>query len=171
MALIVTPGATDADAFASFATVSAYATAKGLTWTVDATLGEPAIRRSTAYLSNSFTWDGLKTNGRPQALAWPRIGVADAEGWSVDSAAIPQEIVDACCEGAVYELANPGGLNPTVVLAERIKREKTGPLDTEYFGSTPNASDSKPILTLLEDMVSGLTARDSNPLVGTAVRR
>lgn len=176
MALIVTPGATNADAFASFATVTAYATAKGLTWTVDAVLGEPAIRRATAYLSNSFTWDGLKVHGRPQALAWPRAGVVDAEGWAVDSATIPQEIVDACCEGAVYELASPGGLTPTVVLAEKIKRKRErveGVVDeeTEYFGSPSSAQDARPILTLLEDMVAGLTRTDTNPLAGATVRR
>lgn len=176
MALVVESGtgSATADGFASAATVDTYAENRGHTaWTdeTDDDLKEAAIRRATTYLSAAFTWKGSRRQGRDQALAWPRYGVHDADGWVVASDAVPTEIVQACCELAVYELATPGGLSPTVDLTARVKRKKIGPIETEYAVPSMTADSARPILTLVEDLISGLLANGSNSnLVGTAAR-
>lgn len=172
MALIATPGAEDADALVTFERVADYATAKGLSFAPNEDLGAPSIRRATTWLCTAWTWKGYRANGRSQALAWPRTGVEDAEGETVDPTTIPTEIEDACCEAAIYEYNNDGGLAPVVVLAERIKSESIGPIRTEYVVGQQSAEASRPILTIVGDMVSGLVAgANANPIIGTAVRR
>ena len=175
MPLTVTPGSATADAFVSVADCDTYCEAHGLTdWTgtadSPADLKEAAIRRATAYLSNAFSWKGTRANGRSQALAWPRIDVEDAEGEAVDEDAIPVEIVQACCHIAAAEAANPGVMNPSVDLTARIKRERIGPIETEY-ASVPNQAElARPILLVVGDLVGGLIAGGTNSLVGTAIR-
>lgn len=175
MALTTTPGASDADAFVSVADCDTYCAAHGLTgWTgaadSPADVKEAAIRRATAYLSNAFSWKGWKTNARAQALAWPRADVEDDEGNDVASDAIPVEIIQACCHIAAAEVAAPGVMNPTVDLTARVKREKIGPIETEYAGVANQAELSRPVLLVVGDLVGGLIAGGTNALVGTAVR-
>lgn len=175
MALIVTPGAPDADAFVSLDDCDAYCTAQGLLgWTEAARSptedDEAAIRRATSWLSNSLTWKGAKTNGRAQALAWPRVGVIDEEGEDVPSNEVPIEIVQACCIAAAYERTNPGGLTPTVNLSNQVKSKGVGPLRKEYFAPAMSAEAAKPILTRVTDLVSGLVAGGTSSIVGRAVR-
>lgn len=171
MALTITPGGSSDDAMVSFAAVTAYATAHGLTWTVDTALGEPAIRRASAWLSTAFSWKGYKLNGRSQSQAFPRIGVVDGEGHDVDPDTIPVEIQSALCEASVYELANSGGLSPVVVLTDRIKSESiAGAISTEYVVSNMSVEASRPVLLKVRELVSGLVSGASNPLVGSAAR-
>src|SRR5690606_8275036 len=117
MALTVEDGTgkADADAFVSVDDCAAYCADNGLTaWDDgDADTWEPAIRRATSWLSTAFTWKGCRANGRSQALAWPRADAEDGEGEAIPADEVPVEIVQACCEAAVYELANPGLLSPT----------------------------------------------------------
>lgn len=175
MTLTVTPGSATADAFVSLADCDAFCTAQGLTgWTSLAESPpeprEAAIRRATTYLSNAFTWKGTRTNGRAQALAWPRIDVEDAEGEEVGSDAIPVEIVQACCYVAAAEAATPGVMNPTVDLTARVKREKVGPIETEYASVANQAELARPVLLAIGDLIGGLIAGGTNSLVGTAIR-
>lgn len=171
MALTATAGAADADSFVTLAAFKAYCAAKGysLSGKNDTTDLEPAIRRGTTYVGQSFAWKGLKTNGRDQSLAWPRYGVTDAEGLDVPSDVIPSEIESATCEAAFYELGNPNGLFPSVALSERVKSERVGPLSVEY-APTYGVTDAKPVLTILAALVKGLTEATANALVGSSVR-
>lgn len=173
MALVTTAGSSTADAYVSVEDATTYHAARGHdAWVTDGyqATHEAAIRRATAWLSVSFSWKGYRTNGRDQALAWPRTDVLDAEDEEVDSDAIPTEIVHACCEAALYELQNPGGLTPNVTLTERVKSERVGPIAVEY-ATMPNSPElARPTLTLVRDLVSGLVSGSGNALVGTAVR-
>ncbi len=73
-------GASDSDALITLAYADAYHSALGnSTWTGTDALKEAAIRRATAYVSESYNWDGVRSNGRNQALEWPRTGVIDQE--------------------------------------------------------------------------------------------
>lgn len=156
MAVIVTPGAADADAFVSLAACDAYCDAHGLTdWTGIDSLKEAAIRRATAYLNAAFEWKGTPTSGRTQALAWPRTLVVDADGYAVPTDAIPREIVNACCEIAVREVVTPGYMSPDVVLTDRVKSESIGPISTTY-ADAGGAGAARPVLLLVRDMVAGL---------------
>jgi hypothetical protein len=177
MALTVEDGTglANADAFVSVEDCDTYCENHGLTdWTSQARSpaadDEAAIRRATTWLSSAFTWKGYKLNGRDQALAWPRTDVEDAEGEDVASDEVPAEIVTATCIAAAYERSNPGGLTPNVVLTDRIKAERIGPISTEYASMPISADAARPVLTLVLDIISGLLATGSNSLVGRAVR-
>lgn len=175
MALTVTPGSPTADAFVTVAACDTYCASHGLTdWTgaanSPADVKEAAIRRATAYLSNGFSWKGYRTDGRSQALAWPRLDVEDEEGNEVASDAIPVEIVQACCHIAAAEVATPGVMNPTVDLTARVKRERIGPIETEYASVANQAELARPVLLVVGDLVGGLIAAGTNALVGTAIR-
>lgn len=176
MTLTVTPGSASADAFVSLDDCTDYCAAKGLTaWTGAADsppdAKEAAIRRATTYLSTAFLWKGSKTNGRSQALAWPRSDVEDAEGETVADDEIPVEIVQACCEVAVLELTTPGYTAPNVDLTARVKMESVaGAVSTEYFAAPMNAQAARPAMSIVRDLVSGLVSTSSNALVGVSVR-
>lgn len=168
-------GLADANAFASLETVDDYCTAHGLTdWTGESRSpsddDEAAIRRATTWLSNSFSWKGYKLNGRTQALAWPRTDVEDEEGEDVASDEVPAEIAQACCIAAAYERANPGGLTPSVVMTDRVKRERIASIEVEYASTSNSADAARPVLVLVMDLISGLLSAGSNSLVGTVVR-
>jgi hypothetical protein len=177
MPLIVEDGTglSAADALVSVDDCTTYCTDHGLTDWTGATRSPPeddeaAIRRATAWLSNAFTWKGTRTNGRDQALAFPRTNCTDGEGEDIASDEVPVEIVQACCIAAAYERGNPGGLNPAVTLTDRVKSERVGPIATEYASTTMSADAARPILTRVMDIIGGLLSGGSNSLVGTAVR-
>lgn len=177
MALTVEDGTglADADAFVSVADCDTYCTNKGLTdWTGAASSPadekEAAIRRATAYLSDSFRWKGYKLNGRSQALAWPRTGVLDEEDNVVASDEVPVEIVNACCEIAALEIATPGYTSPNVTLTERVKSEKVGSIAVEYASMPINADSARPVVIRVNDMIAGLLSTTGSSLVGRAVR-
>lgn len=176
MALIVTPGSATADSFVSVADCDTYCEAYGLTdWTgaadSPADVKESALRRATAFLSSAYSWKGVRTDGRSQALAWPRSGVDDREGDTVAEDSIPVEIVQATCIIAAKEVASPGYMSPAVIQSERVKRERVDKIEVEYVSGSASADASRPILLQVEDLIGGLvSAAGSNPIVGTAVR-
>lgn len=132
---------------------------------------EAAIIRATAYLSNSYQWQGWKRNGRPQALAWPRVDVVDCEGWGVAFDEVPIEIKYATAEIALRELVTPGAMNPDFTASEQVKREKVGELEVEYTNSNTSADASRPVLLVVRDMIGGLLRKGAgNSLVGPAYR-
>jgi hypothetical protein len=160
-----------ASAFAAVETADAYCQAHGLAWTGTKVAKKQALRRGAAPLNTRSNWKGYKTHGRAQWGAWPRVGADDAEGETIASDEIPVEVVHANIELAVFELANPGGLTPAVVVADRIKREKIMGLETEYAAVPATADASRPVLTKVGDLLSGLlSGGGGNSLVGTAVR-
>jgi hypothetical protein len=53
---------------------------------------------------------------------------------------------------------SPGSLLPIVTLSEQIKREKVGPLETEYVGDTPHTQADAimmavPVVTTIEALL------------------
>ena len=163
-------GLAAADAFVSVAGCDTYHTNKGnSTWTGTGAVKEVAIRRATAWLSDHFTWKGDLVNGRTQALAWPRYGVVDRNGWSVASDSLPRELVDATCEAALRELVTPGTLTPDVTMTDRVKSEKVSSIAVEYFPAPGSADASRPVVTAIFDMLRGLI-KGGGGLSGKAVR-
>jgi hypothetical protein len=165
-------GMTNADAFISVAFADEYHTAMGNpTWTGEDTLKEAAIRRATAFLSNSYQWQGYKRQGRPQSLAWPRVDVVDREGWGVAFDAVPIEIQKATAEIALRELVSPGSMNPDFLATDQVKREKVGQLEVEYLNANTSAQSARPVLLIVQDIIGPLLrAGAGNSLVGSAYR-
>ena len=149
MTLTTTPGATNADSYASLAQALAYHAAIGnATWAASTdALREPALRRATIWVDNSYRarWKGQRgVNGRSQALDWPRYGVLDSDGWYVDSATIPLEVTNATNEAALRELVAPGSLMPDYVAATAVKTASAGPVSVTYM-DTSGAGSITPI--------------------------
>src|SRR6185437_15712248 len=112
-----------------------------------------AIVRASAFLVNAYVYQGQKVNRRLQTMPFPRYAVTDREGWPVLPTEIPHEFKDACCEIALYEVVNPGGLNPTVVQSELVRVEQVGAIRTEYARLFNSASEARPVLLIVNDLL------------------
>lgn len=175
MALVVENGTglATAESFVSVADADTYHSARGNSAWADGTTAEKeeALRRASTFLSNSYPWAGYPVNARTQLLAWPRYDVVDQDGNPVASDEVPREVVNATYEVALRELATPGSMNPDVTLADKVKREKVGPLEVEYANADVSANASRPILTIVRDMIGGLLrAGAASGMFGVAVR-
>jgi hypothetical protein len=130
-----------------------------------------AIVRASAFLTNAFVWGGLKVHGRDQTMAWPRVNMIDREGWVVPSTEVPREVTAACAEIALYEAETPGAMNPNVVLAEKVRSEQVGSIRVEYANLFTSASDARPTLTVIQDLLAPfLSSGGGSALSGKTVR-
>ncbi len=116
----------------------------------DETEVEPAIRKASVWVSQ-HTWKGSRTYGRAQSFALPRTGLVDAEGLTVAPDEVLSEAAAAVAEAAWFIL-NGGDLAPVVLLDQRTKREKVGPLETEYFDAG-GAEGAVPVLTSIDRLL------------------
>jgi hypothetical protein len=103
-------------------------------------------------------------------LEYPRSGAYDADGNEIASDEVPQEIIDACCELAIIELADPGSLAPTVTPGQIEKRIKVEGIEVEYAGASASVYDQRPVPTIVDDILSSLLTGSSSPYVARAVR-
>lgn len=149
MALVVEDGSglALADSYVSIADADAYHLAMGnTTWTGADSVKEPALRRATQYIDANFTFKGepLTTT---QGLEFPRV---DADGYLPDWPI--KNLVAATCELALRALS---GTLVDDTAAESIRREKVGPIETEYFRND-GAQKRYPIVDkLLKNWTSG----------------
>jgi hypothetical protein len=117
-----------------------------------------ALVRATAYL-DGYTLPGFKVSGRSQTLQWPRYGVVDVEGLSVDSTVVPAEIENATYEGAYRELAKAGVLQPDVKPGGGvIRRVKTGSTEVEYQSNSATTTTFAGIDAALAPLLGGQSA-------------
>jgi hypothetical protein len=164
-------GLADADALVSLSDCDAYHAARGAaSWTGADADKESAIRRATAYLSRSITWAGVRTHGRSQALAWPRAGCVDAEGWGIASDEIPGEIKDACAELALIELGKPGALAPVITPSKAVKRRVIGPIETEYADPLAGVEEHRAVSAMVRDLIAPFVCARGSSIVGTLYR-
>lgn len=123
-------GSASSESFASVAQADTRLADLGFTnWaTLSTTEKEQALRRATAFMEQTYRnrWKGTRLL-RAQALSWPRYGVT-FEGFPVDSTTVPTEVVNTCIDLAFK--AAGADLLPDQTRA--VKREKVGPIETEY---------------------------------------
>ena len=163
MALVVENGTglSNADAYVSVADCSTYFTNRqGSTAWNDAAVTdddrEAAIRNATAYLDRRYRtiWRGRRVY-KDQALAFPRQDIQDTDGFAVVSDALPQELVDACCEGAVLALSED--LLPDISNAGIISEESVSVgsvrSTTKYEGGKSQVKKYRKIETLLRGLL------------------
>lgn len=102
MALIVTPGAPDANSYASVAEADAYhATVLYNESWLNATPEnkEIVLQWATRLLDANMNWHGNKSTDE-QSLRWPRFNAYDADGYVYDSDIIPPELKEGVSEYA-----------------------------------------------------------------------
>lgn len=161
MALIVEDGSgkSDAESYVSVSDCVSYAAARGLTFPADpAANAEAALRRGTAWLDATYraNFTGRRKKGRAQALEWPRTGAIDITGEEIADGEIPQEIVQACCEAAIREMAAPGSLSPDVTPGKIKKSAQVGDIAVEYAVGAGSALEQRPIVSVIDDILGSL---------------
>lgn len=168
MALVTTPGSATANSYAAIAAADAYHLANGNSaWTGADALKEAALIRATAWIDATFRgrWSGARINGRLQALDWPRGGAVDTDGWHVDEATIPAEVVAATCEAAVREIVTPFALTPDVTPgAMKVLTGLKGITWTPLRASA-DPVDMVPVLTIVNGLLTRLIAMNATHLV------
>ena len=158
MAIVVETGAglADAEAYADAAAFVTWHTAfYGAAPTDTTAEQEAAIRRAVAYL-DGLQWVGTKTQGRSQALAWPRTDAIDSEGLEIAVDAIPAEVIAAQHALTRAEIAAPNALSPDVTLSgKKVLTEVKGiRWEVQKVGNTVDAA--RAVVTAAMDKVKGL---------------
>ncbi|WP_414461816.1 DnaT-like ssDNA-binding protein [Hyphomicrobium sp. DY-1] len=124
-----------------------------------------ALVRASTWLDGRFgaKYPGKKTGGRSQLLGWPRSCARDVEGNAIADDEVPVEVLSATYEAALRELADPGSLSPDLILAERVISERVGPISQTYSDNQiVTATDMRPTVTLIDDIMSALVGAESN---------
>lgn len=135
-------GLPDAESYASVAAADARCASLGRTaWAGLAEADkEIALRRAMLFMSTYRTrWSGRRVYPR-QALDWPRYGVA-VDCFAVPSTVVPADVVNACIDLAVRAGSGEDLLPDLDTGSNAIKKDKTGPLETEYFQNTTDARE------------------------------
>lgn len=99
MALVTTPGAADADSYATLAEALAYNASRPFAtdWVASGVTDgnrEAALMQATSLLDLSFQWTGVPTDG-VQALCWPRTGMLTLNGFPIPTDEIPARLKNA----------------------------------------------------------------------------
>lgn len=100
MALITTPGAADANSYASEAELDAYLAARVPAATLASGTSaqkEAALRAAARVLDASFVWTGTAVD-ETQALTWPREGMLTRNGFAIANTVNPIDLKNAQCE-------------------------------------------------------------------------
>ena len=150
-------------------------------WAGDEVAKQAALIRASVYIDGRYrkllasgAWQswfpGVKTEGRGQAREWPRAGAYDYEGNPIPADQVPVEVEQATYEAALREIVEPGSLSPDFVSASLVKREKVGPLETEFAVSVgaDAAGSVRPVISIIDEMIAPvLVARYTLPAVFT----
>ena len=144
MPIIIETGAglTDAESYASVAAADSRCASLGKTaW---ATLAEAdreiALRKAMIFMATYRTrWAGRRVYEQ-QALDWPRYGLV-VDGFTVPSTIVPADVVNACIDLAARAGSGEDLLPDLDTGSNVIKRDKVGPIDTEYFQNTTDARE------------------------------
>lgn len=103
MSLVATPGAADANSYATLAEFNAYMATRvpALTWFATATdpQKEATLIMGARFLDALFTWTGTAVDA-VQDMSWPRNGMLTRNGFAILNTVIPQALKDAQCEFA-----------------------------------------------------------------------
>lgn len=135
-------GLADAESYASVAAADARCASLGIAdWAALAEGDkEIALRKAAQFMvTYRARWAGQRAYQR-QALDWPRYGIM-ADGFPVPSNAVPVDVVNACIDLAVRAGRGEDLLPDLDTGSNAIKKDKTGPLETEYFQNTTDARE------------------------------
>lgn len=144
MSIIVETGTAlpNAESYASVAAADARCAAFGLaSWAALANdAKEIALRGATRFMVAVYRtrWAGRRCT-REQALDWPRYDVC-VDDFVVVSNTVPVEVVNACIDLAARAGAGEELLPDLDTGNNQIKRDKTGPLETEYYQNNTDAA-------------------------------
>ena len=122
---------------------------------------EIAIKKATAYIDRKYAgkWRGTKSSS-DQALAWPRWGAYDENGYLLD--AIPERVKKATMEAALRFFAGTD-LLPDASNNKEVLQETVGPITMVYAQSgASGASVSAPVIPVIDSLLRGCVLSDTN---------
>jgi hypothetical protein len=127
-------GVTGANTYATADDVAIYCSNRGLTeWadSTNATAKDQAILRAMDYYE-SLSWKGIKANDEND-LEWPRSGVLDKNGYSIDSDVIPIQVQYGLCRASYEEFKSPGCLLKNMTKEDFVtEKEIEGAISKKY---------------------------------------
>ncbi len=129
-------GLSNANSYASLEEADTYHSLRGNSlWTGEDSVKEAALIRATSSIDGMYAryWPGTRAT-KEQALDWPRVDAYDRDGYL--ETGLPRQVVNATIEAALIELQTPGTLTSELDRGGAIKREKVGPIETEYMDSS-----------------------------------
>lgn len=136
-------GLPTAESYASVAMADTRCAALGVTDWAALTEGskEVALRKATIFILANYRsrWAGRRCT-QTQALDWPRYDVV-VDCWTVPSNSVPAEVVNACIDLAARAGRGEELMPDLDTGSNVVKRDKTGPLETEYFQNTTDARE------------------------------
>jgi len=142
MALIATPGAANANSYATVAEFKAYWGSRPNN-TVPLAQTDPQIEalliHGTRVLSAAFPWTGRVVSA-VQALAWPRTGMLTRNGFAIAPTVIPQDLTDALCELA-GQLASSNRTADSDIEKLGLTSLKAGPVALTFKETQLSATD------------------------------
>ncbi len=165
MALTATPGASNANSYATLAEATAYAEAhvSGATWLALEAVDdagdnngsgvdqqERALQMATRLLDQWYEWCGY-TASSTQALLWPRAGVVGPSGYLIANDTIPVLVRDAACELARTLIGSDRTADLDVEV-QGLDSLKVGSIEMKFKG----AASTKAIPNAVMAMVSPL---------------
>lgn len=84
-----------------------------------------------------LTWAGTRSSYSGQRLQFPRANLTDKDGFYITSTEMPTDLLDACCEQALFRIQQ----NPDNLVDESLKQFKrlkiSNVLDMEMRDGTP----------------------------------
>jgi len=164
MALVVEDGTakSDAESYASVAFADTYVADYlngDATWdAADTSTKEVALRVGTAFINNKYRlrWKGYART-REQALAYPRNGVVDFDGYIIPTNEVPLTLQHAAVEAAVRFLDSDTTLEPDATFDQIGVKSLAEKFDVfsqsiEYAG----ARSTQPSFTKIDRLISDL---------------
>ena len=147
-------GKSNAESYISVADATAYFAARGnATWAGLASdeVREQLLRKATDYMLGRYgqRWKGERVS-EDQALDWPR-ECAYANGFLLDSDAVPLKVQHACAELAVR--ASAGDLQPDA--GPQVKSETVGPISVTYMDGARQSDAPKAVDSMLSAYLKG----------------
>lgn len=154
MALIIENGTivSGANSYVDVNTIKDYAALRGITFVDDASVEIFAIQ-SMDYLE-TLSYKGAQVDPDTQELQWPRKG-AIVNGRELPETTIPKQLKNAQCQLCIYRFQGIP-LFQEGVGGSFVKREKVGPLETEYSEAVYLAQGGAPVIPLADDMLEPL---------------
>lgn len=151
MPLIVTPGAANADSYATVVEFKAYCDARGISYPAD-TVIEQRLRKGADYLVTVYRdrWAGTRTS-TTQALDWPRYDVPmkDGPGYGEVASYYPNDEIPEAVKRANIEAANRAATDLIPDQTQGVKRKRVGEIEVEYQDHSREVRTFKAIDQLL----------------------
>jgi len=122
-ALIVTPGAVDANSYASLVEATAYFDTQLYRSNWEGATDDErnrALLSATRILDEQMNWKGLKYT-EEQALRWPRSSVVGPDGYDVSYLTIPQFLINATAELSEHLIESNRTAEPDTLGYSRMK--------------------------------------------------